>query len=93
MVYLHGGGFVEGSGQVKNGFGPEFLMTRNVVLVTVNYRLGPFGKLLPQSENWCIILVLRILFNRRWGYTWKCWFERRASRFEMGQCKYPIIRR
>lgn len=55
MVYLHGGGFVEGSGQVKNGFGPEFFMTRNVVLVTVNYRLGPFGKLLPHSEKWCII--------------------------------------
>jgi para-nitrobenzyl esterase len=42
MVWLHGGGFVTGSGAepIYNG---EALARRGVVAVTVNYRLGPLG--------------------------------------------------
>ena len=41
MVWLHGGGFVNGSGNAFNG---AFLaQTANVIVVTVNYRLGPLG--------------------------------------------------
>lgn len=43
MVWFHGGGFSFGSGSTTV-YGPQFLMDKNVVLVTVNYRLGPFGK-------------------------------------------------
>uniref|UniRef100_A0A6P7GB44 Carboxylic ester hydrolase n=1 Tax=Diabrotica virgifera virgifera TaxID=50390 RepID=A0A6P7GB44_DIAVI len=42
MVYIHGGGYVEG----RNGpdmFGPEYLLTEDVVLVVINYRLGILG--------------------------------------------------
>ncbi|KAF2885851.1 hypothetical protein ILUMI_20324 [Ignelater luminosus] len=40
IFYIHGGGFAEGS---ANLYGPEFLVAKDVVLVTVNYRLGPLG--------------------------------------------------
>lgn len=42
MVWLHGGGYAFGSG---NSFlyGPDFLIAEDVVLVTINYRLGPIG--------------------------------------------------
>jgi len=42
MVWFHGGGYVRGG---SSQFGPQFLMREghDVVLVTVNYRLGVFG--------------------------------------------------
>ncbi|BES90763.1 Esterase [Nesidiocoris tenuis] len=42
MLWIHGGGFKFGSGG-KSDYGPEFLMNEDVVLVTINYRLGAFG--------------------------------------------------
>jgi para-nitrobenzyl esterase len=47
MVWLHGGGFVNGSG---NDFNGRFLAaTARAIVVTVNYRLGPFGWLALKS--------------------------------------------
>nr|CAD7604997.1 unnamed protein product [Timema genevievae] len=43
MVWIHGGGFFTGSGNT-NLFGPDYLVHANVVLVTLNYRLGALGK-------------------------------------------------
>ncbi|XP_069696467.1 esterase E4-like [Periplaneta americana] len=40
MVFIHGGGFISGSG---NNHGPEYFLDKEVVLVTFNYRLGPLG--------------------------------------------------
>jgi para-nitrobenzyl esterase len=42
LVYIHGGGFVEGSGGVDVYDGEE-LAKKGIVVVTVNYRLGVFG--------------------------------------------------
>jgi para-nitrobenzyl esterase len=42
MVWLHGGGFVEGSGSLPS-FNGESLAAKGVVIVTINYRLGVFG--------------------------------------------------
>nr|QIK02104.1 carboxylesterase 1 [Holotrichia parallela] len=42
MVWIHGGGFVSGSAQTFI-FGPEFLLTKDIVLVALNYRLGLLG--------------------------------------------------
>jgi carboxylesterase type B len=42
MVWLHGGGFVGGSGSSEI-YGPDYLVAEDVVVVTMNYRLGPFG--------------------------------------------------
>lgn len=40
IVFIFGGGFELGAG---DEYGPEYLMDRDVLLVTFNYRLGPFG--------------------------------------------------
>ena len=40
MVFVHGGGFTSGE---SNLYGPSYLLDRNVILVTLNYRLGPLG--------------------------------------------------
>lgn len=42
MVFIHGGAFVGGSGDSEI-YGPEFLITQDIVLVTINYRLGLLG--------------------------------------------------
>lgn len=43
MVWIHGGAFLCGSGNDMH-FGPDYLLRKDVVLVTFNYRLGVFGK-------------------------------------------------
>ena len=40
MVFVHGGGFTSGE---SNLYGPSYLLDRNVILITINYRLGPLG--------------------------------------------------
>lgn len=45
MVYIHGGALVSGAGTSEN-LGPEFLLDKDIVLVTLNYRLGALGQLL-----------------------------------------------
>jgi para-nitrobenzyl esterase len=42
MVWIHGGGFVGGSGSSPNTSGVQFAK-QGVVLVSINYRLGRFG--------------------------------------------------
>ncbi|MFK8115660.1 MAG: carboxylesterase/lipase family protein [Rubripirellula sp.] len=42
MVWIHGGGFTQGSGHEPSYEGIQ-LAKRGVVLVTINYRLGAFG--------------------------------------------------
>jgi para-nitrobenzyl esterase len=45
MVWIHGGGFVLGEGVQTDGgtSGTKLAETENVVVVSMNYRLGPFG--------------------------------------------------
>ncbi len=40
VIFIHGGGFSGGSSQLYNGF---VLAQRGLVVVTINYRLGPLG--------------------------------------------------
>ncbi|RZC37157.1 COesterase and/or Abhydrolase 3 domain containing protein, partial [Asbolus verrucosus] len=42
MMFIHGGAFIAGSSD-RSMYGPEFLMTEDIVLVTINYRLGALG--------------------------------------------------
>ncbi|XP_055628008.1 esterase B1-like [Toxorhynchites rutilus septentrionalis] len=42
MLYIHGGAFMRGSSGT-DVYGPDYLIQRNVVLVTFNYRVGAFG--------------------------------------------------
>ncbi|XP_063700317.1 juvenile hormone esterase-like [Culicoides brevitarsis] len=43
LVYIHGGGLYVGSGASNDNGGPEYLMEKDIVLVTFNYRLGFLG--------------------------------------------------
>ena len=47
MVWLHGGGFVEGSGSAGLYDGAALARRGNVVVVTLNHRLGALGYLHP----------------------------------------------
>ncbi|KAK4880581.1 hypothetical protein RN001_008727 [Aquatica leii] len=42
LFYIHGGSFVANSAR-PDWLSPEMLLDKDIVLVTVNYRLGPFG--------------------------------------------------
>ena len=44
MLWIHGGAFYVGSGN-SDFYGPDYLVAENVVLVTINYRLGALGKI------------------------------------------------
>ena len=44
LVYLHGGGFVEGSGSIASYDGAA-LAKRGLIVVDINYRMGVFGYL------------------------------------------------
>ncbi|CAH1154472.1 unnamed protein product [Phaedon cochleariae] len=42
LVWIHGGAFRRWSGAFDS-FGPDYFIDQNVVVVTLNYRLGPLG--------------------------------------------------
>ena len=42
MVFIHGGAFFLGDG-TPEFYGPGWLIDHGIVLVTINYRLGPLG--------------------------------------------------
>lgn len=52
MVWLHGGGFQIGAAN-RDLYAPDFFMQKDVVLVTINYRLGIFGKISCRNRFWC----------------------------------------
>jgi carboxylesterase type B len=45
MVWIHGGSWFmsSGNGGLTDIYGPRYLLDRDIILVTINYRLGPFG--------------------------------------------------
>ncbi|MEU9211154.1 carboxylesterase family protein [Streptomyces sp. NPDC048415] len=45
LVWIHGGGFVSGSGNLPHYSGETFARHGDLVVVTINYRLGPLGYL------------------------------------------------
>lgn len=42
MVWVHGGGFFFGEAN-REHYGPDYFMQKDVILVTVQYRLGALG--------------------------------------------------
>jgi len=50
MVWIHGGGFIFGSGNHPNFNGANLAGNENVIVVTINYRLNVFGNL-PTSPD------------------------------------------
>ncbi|KAI8419712.1 hypothetical protein MSG28_008399 [Choristoneura fumiferana] len=50
LVFIHGGGFRDGSGSPAI-YGPEYLVKQGVILVTMNYRLEILGFLCLGTKN------------------------------------------
>lgn len=42
LFFIHGGGYVEGSSN-DYFYGPDFIVEKHTILVTMNYRLGLLG--------------------------------------------------
>jgi carboxylesterase type B len=63
MVYIHGGCWSSGSGRTDL-YGPDYFMQKDVVLVTMNYRLHVFGNntlhFLIISYNFLLILSNKV---------------------------------
>ena len=55
MVWIHGGAFIEGSGDDEI-YGPEYFMRKDVILVAINYRLGVLGKWAVIRITWCYLV-------------------------------------
>ncbi|MFJ7157390.1 carboxylesterase/lipase family protein [Streptomyces sp. NPDC101118] len=51
LVWIHGGGFVSGSGSLPGYSGATFARDGDLVVVTVNYRLGPLGYLYTGEKD------------------------------------------
>ncbi|XP_037296197.1 juvenile hormone esterase-like [Manduca sexta] len=50
VIFIHGGGFSCGSGNVDD-YGPDFLVCEQIVVVTINYRVGLLGFLSLDTED------------------------------------------
>ncbi|KAJ3650160.1 hypothetical protein Zmor_021865 [Zophobas morio] len=50
MVWIHGGGFVRGSNR-NDMYSPDYLITEDIVLVCINYRLGILGFLSLEDSS------------------------------------------
>ncbi|MFD9302001.1 carboxylesterase/lipase family protein [Streptomyces sp. NPDC060048] len=51
LVWIHGGGFVSGSGSLPNYSGAPFSRDGDLVVVSINYRIGPLGYLYYDPED------------------------------------------
>lgn len=48
LVWIHGGNFVRGSAAE---YEPDYILDEDIVLVTIQYRLGMFGYLSTEDEH------------------------------------------
>lgn len=51
LVFIHGGKFANGSGDDKL-YGPDYLLSRDNIVVTIQYRLGIFGFLNMDCDDY-----------------------------------------
>ncbi|MFD3946183.1 carboxylesterase/lipase family protein [Streptomyces sp. NPDC058579] len=51
LVWIHGGAFISGSGAMPNYSGETFARDGDLVVVNLNYRLGPLGLLSCASDD------------------------------------------
>jgi acetylcholinesterase len=49
MVWIHGGAWFTESGGTQM-YGPQYLLDKDIILVTINYRLGVLGTLKPLNH-------------------------------------------
>lgn len=52
MVYVHGGSYTEGTGNMMDG--SVLASYGNVIVITLNYRLGVLGKIVSYIFSVCV---------------------------------------
>jgi carboxylesterase type B len=89
LFWIHGGGFVFGSGS-EDLYAADYLITEDVVMVTINYRLGILGEFEMQNNNNLWQSCFRIFATGRSfvGSTRQCWDEGHGDGLEMGAEEY-----
>ncbi|GLH15210.1 Acetylcholinesterase, partial [Gryllus bimaculatus] len=65
MVWVHGGGFVTGSGDAS-GLGPDYLICEDIIFVSLNYRLGVLGFLYLEAASPGNVGLKDQVFAERW---------------------------
>ena len=60
MVYIHGGSYVEGTGNMIDG--SILASYGNVIVITINYRLGVLGKSQPSSSRSRVIVSQKVSY-------------------------------
>ena len=81
MVNIHGGLFYA---MGADDYLPHYFMDQNVILVTVNYRLGLFGEIMwiwPMfTENFMAVASAQVSYPQliqmcagTWGFMTRCW--------------------
>ncbi|XP_047520258.1 juvenile hormone esterase-like [Pieris napi] len=53
FVFIHGGGHFMSSGNTDSMYGPQYLLQKDIIFVTMNYRLHAFGFLSLNTEDAC----------------------------------------
>lgn len=62
MVYVHGGSYTEGTGNMMDG--SVLASYGNVIVITLNYRLGVLGKIIPYILLYlCNLLRASLLYD------------------------------
>lgn len=61
MVWIHGGAFKYGD-TTENLYGPDYLLQKNVVFVSINYRLGALGTIILTCINGSHIFIKNLGF-------------------------------
>lgn len=59
MLFIHGGSYMEGSGNMFDG--SVLAAYGNVIVVTMNYRLGVLGKFGKCCFNMCYLTLTQVL--------------------------------
>lgn len=71
MVFIHGGAFIEGAGSLPVYDGSALSANGNVVVVTLNYRLGSLGFLTVQDSHYGVTIPGNLgLLDQRAALSW-----------------------
>lgn len=89
MVWIHGGGFKFGDSS-EMLYGPDYLLAKDIVFVSFNYRLGVLGKYTIVLTNSHANSSFRIFEHRRSNCpsSWQCWIEGSIDGITMGTGKH-----
>lgn len=60
LFFIHGGGYINEYGAL---YGPKYFMDYGIVVVTINYRVGPFGKYFSVFKK-CWLTMIKMVYSK-----------------------------